>query len=221
LTLDIIKLGLIEYNKAYKIQEKIRKEVIDGSRNDTLLLLEHTPVITLGTRGKNENLLVNSDTLQRVGIEVVRTDRGGDITYHGPGQIVGYPILNLNNHGKDIKAYVQNIESVFIRLLMELFNIKAHMEEGKYAGVWVGTEKITAVGISVRKWVTMHGFAFNIKTNLKHFEYIMPCGLFGRSVTSLEKLLNREVSINGMISMVIRYFTEIFKYEDIKEISYE
>jgi lipoyl(octanoyl) transferase len=219
--LDIIKPGIIDYKTAYEIQKNIRDDVISKKRNDTLILLQHNPVITLGTRGKTENLLVDKKSLQKEGIEVIRTDRGGDITYHGPGQIVGYPILDLNKHKKDIRLYVQKLENIFIKLLSDLYKIDAHMEDGKYAGVWIGKEKITAVGISVRKWVTMHGFAFNIKTNLNHFSYINPCGLDGRSVTSLEKIIKKEISIDTMMTTLTEYFIKIFGYDDFEEVTYE
>jgi lipoyl(octanoyl) transferase len=219
--LDIIKPGIIDYKTAYEIQKNIRDDVISKKRNDTLILLQHNPVITLGTRGKTENLLVDKKSLQKEGIEVIRTDRGGDITYHGPGQIVGYPILDLNKHKKDIRLYVQKLENIFIKLLSDLYKIDAHMEDGKYAGVWIGKEKITAVGISVRKWVTMHGFAFNVKTNLDHFGYINPCGLDGRSVTSLEKIIKKEISIDTMMTTLTEYFIKIFGYDDFEEVTYE
>jgi lipoyl(octanoyl) transferase len=219
--LDIIKPGIIDYKTAYEIQKNIRDDVISKKRNDTLILLQHNPVITLGTRGKTENLLVDKKSLQKEGIDVIRTDRGGDITYHGPGQIVGYPILDLNKHKKDIRLYVQKLENIFIKLLSDLYKIDAHMEDGKYAGVWIGKEKITAVGISVRKWVTMHGFAFNVKTNLDHFGYINPCGLDGRSVTSLEKIIKKEISIDTMMTTLTEYFIKIFGYDDFEEVTYE
>jgi lipoyl(octanoyl) transferase len=219
--LDIIKPGIIDYKTAYEIQKNIRDDVINKKRNDTLILLQHNPVITLGTRGKTENLLADKKSLQKEGIDVIRTDRGGDITYHGPGQIVGYPILDLNKHKKDIRLYVQKLENIFIKLLSDLYKIDAHMEDGKYAGVWIGKEKITAVGISVRKWVTMHGFAFNVKTNLDHFGYINPCGLDGRSVTSLEKIIKKEISIDTMMTTLTEYFIKIFGYDDFEEVTYE
>ena len=132
------------------------------------------------------------------------------MTYHGPGQIVGYPIFDLKKHGRDIKQFVWNIEEVFIRMLKEQFNIEAHREGKEYTGVWVGKDKITAIGISVKKWVTMHGFAFNVNTNLDHFDWIVPCGLNDRGVTSLQKLVGKHMDFDEIMELTADYFCKIF-----------
>ncbi len=208
--LDVRRLGPMDYGKALLIQEDMLKKRQQGIVCDTLLLVEHPPVLTLGRRGREENILLPRDVLTQKGISVYEVGRGGDITYHGPGQVVGYPIMDLKDRGRDIKKFVWDIEKVFIRLLKEEYKIDAHREEKTYTGVWVGKEKITAIGIAVKKWVTMHGFAFNVSTNLDHFKWITPCGLTDRNVTSLEKLTGREMDFDLLNRQVRDYFVEVF-----------
>ena len=145
--------------------------------------------------------------------------RGGDVTYHGPGQIVGYPVIDLKNLGRGIKDFVVAIEEVFIQLLNNEFNIPAEREEGKYTGIWIGSSKITAIGIAIKKWVSMHGFAFNINTNLDHFKWIVPCGITDREVTSLDKLTGQHNDYELLRKMTAEYFVKVFGYENITEIS--
>ena len=200
----------MDYGKALLIQEDILKKRQQGIVCDTLLLVEHPPVLTLGRRGREENILLPRDVLAQKGISLYEVGWGGDITYHGPGQVVGYPIMDLKDRGRDIKKFVWDIEKVFIRLLKKEYQIDAHCEEKTYTGVWVGKEKITAIGIAVKKWVTMHGFAFNVSTNLDHFKWITPCGLTDRNVTSLEKLTGREMDFDLLNRQVRDYFVEVF-----------
>lgn len=211
-TLELIvrKLGRIDYMDALRLQEELVIKRQEQLIPDTLLLLEHPPVITLGRRGKYSNIKVPPETLKQNNTEIYETDRGGDVTYHGPGQIVGYPIFDLKKHGRDIKQFVWNIEEVFIRMLKEQFNIEAHREGKEYTGVWVGKDKITAIGISVKKWVTMHGFAFNVNTNLDHFDWIVPCGLNDRGVTSLQKLVGKHMDFDEIMELTADYFCKIF-----------
>jgi len=211
-TLELIvrKLGRIDYMDALRLQEELVINRQEQLIPDTLLLLEHPPVITLGRRGKYSNIKVPPETLKQNNTEIYETDRGGDVTYHGPGQIVGYPIFDLKKHGRDIKQFVWNIEEVFIRMLKEQFNIEAHREGKEYTGVWVGKDKITAIGISVKKWVTMHGFAFNVNTNLDHFDWIVPCGLNDRGVTSLQKLVGKHMDFDEIMELTADYFCKIF-----------
>jgi len=211
-TLELIvrKLGRIDYMDALRLQEELVIKRQEQLIPDTLLLLEHPPVITLGRRGKYSNIKVPPETLKQNNTEIYETDRGGDVTYHGPGQIVGYPIFDLKKHGRDIKQFVWNIEEVFIRMLKEQFNIEAHREGKEYTGVWVGKDKITAIGISVKKWVTMHGFAFNVNTNLDHFDWIIPCGLNDRGVTSLQKLVGKHMDFDEIMELTADYFCKIF-----------
>lgn len=216
--LVIHKLGRIEYDEALAMQEDLLGMRQEGIIPDTLLMLEHPPVITLGRRGKYDNILLPLETLAANGVKTYEVSRGGDVTYHGPGQVIGYPIVDISAQGKDIKQFVWNIEEVFIRLLGSEFGIEAHREEKKYTGVWVENEKITAIGIAVKKWVTMHGFAFNVSTDLEHFSWINPCGITDRGVTSVKKLLNRQVDRNSVEDFVIKYFCEVFGYDDIEQL---
>ncbi len=206
----VTDLGKMNYKKALKIQETLMSLRQKGKYEDTLLLVEHPHVITLGRRADVDNIVVSEETLSKNGIEIYEINRGGDVTYHGPGQIVGYPIFDLTNYDRDIRAFVWNIEDVFMRMLEKEFEIHARRDEKKYTGVWVGNYKITAIGIAVKKWVTMHGFAFNVSTELKYFDWIVPCGLYDRGVTSLEKLLGRLPDIEKIKEMTIRYFCEVF-----------
>jgi len=209
--LDVIKYGIINYEKAYKFQLKLLEKRYQNKINDTLLLVEHPPVLTIGTSGTRDNVIVNNNFLKEKGIEVFETRRGGDITYHGPGQIVGYPILNLKEHKKDLHWLLRSYEEVFIRLLKE-YNIQADRIKG-LTGVWVGNEKITAIGVGVRHWITYHGFAFNINPNLEHFSYIIPCGIKDKGVTSLKKEMGFETKKEEVIEKIIKYFTQVFEMD--------
>lgn len=197
------------YIEALKLQKKLLALRQEDRIDDVLLLLEHPPVLTMGTRAKEENVLFSRDFLLSRGIDVINIDRGGDVTYHGPGQIVGYPILNLKNFERDIHKFVYNIEKIIIDFLWDEYKIKARTDD-EYTGVWVGNDKICAIGFTVKKWVTMHGFAFNVNTNLNDFSYIHPCGIIGRGVTSLQKLLGKEVSMDFALDSVVKYFKKIF-----------
>lgn len=215
MNINIVNLGPMDYKEALEIQERLLTLRIEGRIQDTLLLVEHPPVLTLGRRGEYSNILVPRQLLEAQGVGIYEVSRGGDITYHGPGQIVGYPIMDLKNYGKDIKQFVWNVEDVFIRLLQEQYGITARREEKKYTGVWVGEEKITAIGIYVKQWVTMHGFAFNVNTNLEHFQWINPCGITDKGVTSLRKLLGREMDFEVLNRQVVEYFCGVFGVEPV------
>lgn len=210
---NVIRLGTIDYDKALSIQERLSAMRQQNEIDDCLLILEHYPVLTMGVRAEESNILLPQKQLEEEGVKIYEISRGGDVTYHGPGQIVGYPILDLNNHGKDIKAFVWNLEEVFIRLLKNKYDISAHREEKKYTGVWVGDNKITAIGIAVKKWVTMHGFAFNVNTNLDHFKWINPCGITDKGVTSLQKLLGHTLDIELLKDQVTDYFCDVFELQ--------
>ncbi len=189
---DVFSLGLIDYQKAWDLQKKLVGERFKKEINDTLLLVEHPPLFTIGRGGSRENILVPDEYLEKKGVSVYEVDRGGDITYHGPGQIIGYPILDLNEHRRDVHLMLRNLEEVIIRFLsdygVESFRIS------EYTGVWVGKEKIAAIGIGVRRWVTFHGFCLNINPDMDYFSMINPCGIKGKGVTSLEKLRVNECS---------------------------
>ncbi|HEX3044910.1 MAG TPA: lipoyl(octanoyl) transferase LipB [Bacillota bacterium] len=185
--LIITYLGRMDYKEALSFQEKALSLRQQGRIGDLLLLVEHPPVLTLGRRGKYHNILLPLDELKKNGINIYEVNRGGDVTYHGPGQLVGYPVMDLNQHGADIKSFIWNMEEVFIRLLKEKYQITADRDEKKYTGVWIENRKITALGIAVHRWVTMHGFAFNINTDLSHFQWINPCGITDKGVASIRK----------------------------------
>jgi len=211
--LSVVKLGFIEYQTALDLQFKINKLSQQKAIENILLLLEHPPVITIGVNGKkNNNILVDEEFLIDQGVNIYQSNRGGDITYHGPGQIVGYPILNLNDLGKDLKDYVRRLEEIFIYLLKEEYNLIAHRNPG-FPGVWTGDDKITALGCSVKRWVTMHGFAFNVNTNLEHFLWINPCGFRDKGVTSLQRLLGAPQDMDCTMDIVIKYFAAVFRME--------
>lgn len=177
-------LGLIEYKKAWDIQKQTLKKVIEHQQPDTLYLLEHPNTYTLGKGANEKNLIADESFLEDHRISVIRIDRGGDITYHGPGQIVGYPIINLNSVNKSSRRYIWNIEETIIRTC-KFFGIKSGRNE-QHTGVWIEDRKICAIGIKLSRWVTSHGFAFNVNTDLKIFKGIIPCGITDKAVTSLE-----------------------------------
>lgn len=209
--IDVLRAGRMEYLAALELQERLLGERASGNVGDTLVLVEHPPVLTLGRRGDPANILLNRESLAALGVGVHEVNRGGDVTYHGPGQVVGYPVMDLRPREGDAKGFVHDVEEVFIRLLDREFGIPARREEGKFTGVWVGDEKIVAIGIAVRNLVTMHGFAFNVNVDLSHFGWINPCGITDRGVTSLKKLLGRTVDFEMANRMVASYFVEVFE----------
>jgi lipoyl(octanoyl) transferase len=213
-SIRVLLPGFMEYNEALKLQQKLLKARQEDQIQDTLLLLQHPPVLTMGKRAQEGNILLPVDILKDRGIDVVYINRGGDVTYHGPGQIVGYPIMDLNNYGRDIRNFVSNIEEIFIRLLKEEYDIIADRDT-EHRGVWVGNEKITAIGFSIKRWVSMHGFAFNVNTNLEHFNWIVPCGITEKGVTSMQKILGYSLDMDKVIDQVIEYFTGVFNITEI------
>ncbi|MBI4596399.1 MAG: lipoyl(octanoyl) transferase LipB, partial [Candidatus Tectomicrobia bacterium] len=173
--LRVLTFDLMDYGEALRLQEELHQKRVGVESENTLLLLEHPPVLTLGSSGKMENILLPMKQLEQAGIAVYKIGRGGDITYHGPGQLVGYPIIDLKERGRDISRYIRELEEVIIQVLKEYGLIGERIDGLR--GVWVNQEKICAVGVQVRRWVTMHGFAFNVNTELSHFNYIIPCGI--------------------------------------------
>ena len=212
MNLDIIDAGLMEYQKALDMQfellEKRQKNLID----DTLILVEHPPTITLGRRAVASDILADEKFLEETGVTVCRINRGGEVTYHGPGQIVGYLIVDLKNFNKDIRAFVSNIEEVIIQVLREQFDVEGGRNPLNN-GVWVGDKKITAIGIAIKQWVTMHGFAFNINTDLEHFKWIVPCGMENAKMTSLEEIKGRKFDLESIKPMIVKKIKEIFEYD--------
>ena len=206
------KLGLTPYAEALVLQEELVARRKRDEIPDQLLLLEHPHVITLGRAANRANVLADDATRARLGVELFETGRGGDVTYHGPGQLVGYPIVKLPPGHQDIRRYVRNIQEVLIRAARD-FGVEAEPRGGDFVGVWVGAEKLAAIGVRVSRWVTMHGFAFNVATDLNYFQLIIPCGIRGHGVTSLQKLLGRPLEMGAVVESVTRHFGEVFDRE--------
>jgi lipoate-protein ligase B len=201
-------LGLIDYDDCLAAQRRMVELRLAGGAEDSLLLLEHAPVITVGTKGGEENLLVAPDRLERAGVKLHRTDRGGNITYHGPGQLVGYPIFDLRSHGKDVHLFLRNLEQVVIDVLAD-FGIAGERSPG-LTGVWVGGDKICSIGVAVRRWISYHGFALNVAPNFGHWALIHPCGLVGKRVTSMERLIGRSLDMDAVKRSTIDKFAKVF-----------
>ncbi len=202
----------LQRNVQEKLIEEKRAESIgefDGDRkNDALLFVEHPHVYTLGKSGAEENMLRSMLELQKLSAEFVKIDRGGDITYHGPGQIVGYPIMDLDRHFTDIHKYLRFLEEVLIKVC-EDYGLEAGRIDG-LTGVWIGEEKIAALGIRSSRWVTMHGFAFNVNTDLSYFGHIVPCGISDKAVTSLQAQLGKVIDQNEVKERIVTHFQEVF-----------
>jgi len=205
----VYRFGLTEYSRAYRLQKDIRRKVISGEAEDTLLLLEHPPAITSGKSGKIENILVSREELSAQGISLFFTERGGDITYHGPGQLVAYPLIDLKKRGKDAHRYVNDLEEVVLRTLQD-FSIAGCRDE-THAGIWVNNSEIAAIGISLSKWVTMHGIALNINIDLQPFFLINPCGFTDRTATSMAERLSGEISVDEVTKIFLFHFSEVFE----------
>jgi lipoyl(octanoyl) transferase len=212
---SVIDLGLIGYATAWDLQKRIVAARKASAIEDVLLFCEHPHVITLGRNGKRANLLATESVLRQKGVEYFETSRGGDITYHGPGQIVGYPILNVGAIKRDVVWYVRQLEEVMIRASSD-FAVTAQREAGK-TGIWVGdgaaAEKLAAIGVHISRWVTSHGFAYNVSTDLRYFDLIVPCGIVERKATSLEKLLDRQVGLEEVKQALAKCFGEVFGLE--------
>jgi lipoyl(octanoyl) transferase len=204
------RLGRIGYAAGVELQKAMVAQRQAGAIDDTLLLLEHPPVITLGvkTRGAFTNVRADHDALASRGVAVHETGRGGDVTYHGPGQLVGYPILDLKPDRQDVHRYVRDLEEVLIRTAAD-YGLAAGRMTG-LSGAWVGDRKLAAIGVRISRWVTSHGFALNVTTDLSGFDLIVPCGIADRGVTSLSALLGREVAMADVEARVARHFGEVF-----------
>jgi len=203
--------GPSDYEKVWSLQNKLHKMRVSGEINDILILTEHEHVYTIGKAGNEKDLRVSEFFLKDLGVKIFKIDRGGKITYHGPGQIVGYPIFNLNELRIDVHTYLRKIEEVII-LTLDDFGIKAERKDG-LTGVWVGDEKVASIGIKVSHWVTMHGFALNVNTDLKFFDFIFPCGLKDVSMTSMEKILGFGVDIVDVKVNLKKKFEAVFDVE--------
>ena len=225
----ITELGFLPYSEAWDIQEEYFSNTIAVKRQNRqldssiltenhLLLVEHPPVFTIGKSGKIDHLLLKEEVLKSKGIAFFKTNRGGDITFHGPGQLVGYPILDLDNFFTDIHKYLRYLEEIIIKTLSD-FGLNSARSDGE-TGVWLDLDtpfarKICAMGVRASRWVTMHGFALNINTDLSYFDYIVPCGIQGKGVTSIAKELKREVDPSLVRAAVLKHFSEVFEVEII------
>src|SRR5580700_1236040 len=212
----VVDLGLMPYAPACELQHELVEARKANAIPNVLLFCEHSHVITLGRNGKREHLRASDRLLAQMEAEFHPTDRGGDITYHGPGQIVGYPILDLAEHRRDIRWYVEQLEETMIHATRD-FGIQAHRVAGKH-GIWVGSangtaaaeEKLAALGVHLSRWVTSHGFAYNVSTDLRYFDLIVPCGIPDARTTSIERILGRRVAVDEVKSRLITHFGEVF-----------
>ncbi len=205
--LQIIFKGLVPYNKALAFQRAKHASRLAGEIPDTLILLEHPPVYTFGKNSDQSNLLDPRDA------QVIQSDRGGDITWHGPGQLVGYPIINLENHKKSVSWYMRNLEEVIIQTL-DQFDISSERVKG-LTGVWVDDQKICALGVRLSRWVTMHGFALNVGPDMSYFDGMIPCGIKGKGVVSMQQLLGEDIQPGAVIPVLSEVFQAVFKLVDI------
>jgi lipoate-protein ligase B len=209
----VSNLGRTRYADTWDLQHKLLELRQRGQIEDLLLYTEHSHVYTIGKSGDDNHLLASEEELTRDGTEVFHIDRGGDITYHGPGQVVGYPIIDLNQHSPDIHAYLRQLEEVLI-VTLDAFGIRSGREVGM-TGVWTGGEKIAAIGVKVSRWVTMHGFALNVNTDLQKFARIIPCGIFHKGVTSMHRVLGNEISLEGVEQKLTESFESVFGFSAV------
>lgn len=216
--IQLLDIGLQKYYNAWKLQKELFDEVTKNRDRNYLILTEHPPVITLGKSSDKKNIVTNSQILESKNIDIVEIDRGGDVTFHGPGQIVGYPIINLDNFNKDIHWYLRSIEEVII-LTLSHFGISATRIKD-LTGVWVSDQKICAIGIKVTRWVTMHGFALNVFTQLDYFNHIIPCGINDKTVTSMQKITNQKYLLENVKHKICECFQTVFNVE-IEKREYE
>jgi len=212
-TIEVRRLGTIDYQAALDLQAQLVERRKQGLIPDQLLLLEHPPVITLGvrTRSDRSHVLESEAALAAKGVGLFETGRGGDVTYHGPGQLVGYPIVDLKPDRCDVHRYVRDLEEVLIRAV-DAFGVRAGRIEG-LTGIWVGDQKLAAIGVRISRWVTSHGFALNVNTDLSHFGLIVPCGITDKGVTSLERLLGHALPMDEVAETVARQFAALFSAE--------
>ena len=206
--LTVADLGVVEYDDALAMQSAMLAARIEGSVGDTLLMMEHPHVFTLG-RGADERFIVAN----REGVPIRRVSRGGEVTYHGPGQLIGYPILKLEGRDRDVTKYLRSLEGAMIDALAK-FGIDAGRRDGM-TGVWVGARKIASIGVGIRRWTTWHGFALNVSTDLSYFDSIVPCGIEGCRMTSVSELTNRAVSVREFAAMMRESFASTFSFSEI------
>lgn len=208
----LVNLDVVPYDEALELQHRLVAARKRDECDDVLLLLEHPPVITLGRQGDESHILAAPEFLDQLGIRVFRVERGGDVTYHGPGQLIGYPILNLRNFRKDAGWYVRSLEEVLVATLAD-FGIQAEARTGRETGVWVGNDKIVAIGARIEEWITYHGFALYVDPILAHFDLIVPCGFRDRGIVGMRQLLGKPVDPQAVRQAVARHFAHVFQVE--------
>jgi len=219
----IIDLGLIDYKEAWDLQHDLWSRHVKGELPDVLLLLEHPHVITLGRRGNQSHLIVSTEELEIMNIPLFHVERGGDVTYHGPGQLVVYPILDLKEYGYRLIRYVDQLEEVIIQVLRD-FGMEGR-RDSLNRGVWVNGDKIASIGVTIKHSVSFHGFSLNYETDLKYFDLIHPCGLVGKKMTSMKKILGKKISRESLVERICFHFKGIFEKEweekDLKDLMAE
>ncbi|MBO62454.1 MAG: lipoyl(octanoyl) transferase [Candidatus Marinimicrobia bacterium] len=208
--LQVQDLGVSSYKNTWELQKKLQIKRIENKIEDTLLLVEHEPVYTFGKNADENHLLQNYPE----DVKLFHIERGGDITFHGPGQLVGYPIMDLHNYKMSISWYMRSLEEVIIRSL-DRFGILADRKDG-LTGVWVGDEKIAALGVRISRWVTMHGFALNVNTDLTYYDSIIPCGIFDYGITSMEHILGNEQEMNEVKKVLVSVFSDVFQPKEVE-----
>ena len=205
----IIDLGLVDYKKAWELQHQLWERRVEDELPDLLIFLEHPHVITLGRRGNRSHLIASPEVLEEMKISIFQVERGGDVTYHGPGQIVVYPILDLKEYGYRLIRYIGQLEGIILRVLKD-FGIEGRRDPMN-RGVWVDEEKIASVGVAIKRWVSFHGFSLNYETDLKYFELINPCGLEGQKMTTIAKIVGKEISRERLVKRIGFHFKQIFE----------
>lgn len=211
MTTKLLNLAVEPYDVILGLQRRlVQSRRREGGVGDVLILLEHEPTITLGRKARDEHILISWEELEARGFQIHRVERGGDVTYHGPGQLVGYPILDLSGFRRDVRWFVRSLEKVLIRTLAD-FGLDAEARTGDMTGVWVGNAKVAAIGARIRHWVSYHGFALNVDPDLEHFGLIVPCGLRNSGVTSMARELGRPVTVAEVLPILTRRFSEVFE----------
>ena len=213
--LNIIDLGLTRYQNAWDLQKRLVQERADGAIPDTLLVTEHEPVLTMGRGTDRGNLLVSEEALRERGVDLHAIERGGDITFHGPGQAVLYPVVDLRERGRDVRQYLRDLEQFVIAALFDL-GLKASVKDG-LTGIWVDNQKVGAIGVAVSKWITYHGVAINLNTDLDYFRLINPCGITAYPVGSVSQLIKRELKPAHFNDLLVHHFCDHFDYEPISK----
>ncbi len=211
--LSVIDLGRASYEPVLSLQKTFHRERVDGDRPDTLIFVEHDPVYTLGKSAEEQNVLMSEEELERRGIDLVDIGRGGDVTYHGPGQVVGYPIFDLREHRRSVSWFMRTLEEVIIKTL-KTYGLDPERDE-EHPGVWIGNEKICAVGVRIKRWTTYHGFALNVDPDMSHFDGIVPCGIQDAGVVSLARLLDSVPDRSELTKRLVASFQDCFSFEEV------